>query len=77
MNRRKKTINNTTIPQHEIEVIAHCILPVIEKAHRQNALTLLYLWGLFPFPWSSWLGGGFALHPVAELGSFISVKENK
>ena len=28
MGRRKKTINNT-IPQHEIEAIAHCILPDI------------------------------------------------
>ncbi len=29
MSRRKKTINNTNIPQHEIESIARCILPDI------------------------------------------------
>ena len=29
MGRRKKLINNTTIPQHRIEAIARCILPDI------------------------------------------------
>ena len=27
MSRRKKLINNTAIPQHQIEAIARCILP--------------------------------------------------
>lgn len=29
MSRRKKLINNTNIPQHQIEAIARCILPDI------------------------------------------------
>ena len=29
MGRRKKLINNTIIPQHQIEAIARCILPDI------------------------------------------------
>ena len=29
MSRRKKLINNTAIPQHQIEAIARCILPEI------------------------------------------------
>ena len=29
MGQRKKLINNTTIPQHQIEAIARCILPDI------------------------------------------------
>lgn len=29
MSRQKKLTNNTDIPQHQIEVIAHCILPDI------------------------------------------------
>ena len=29
MSRRKKLINNTDIPQHQIEVIARCIMPDI------------------------------------------------
>jgi len=29
LGRRKKLINNTTIPQHQIEAIARCILPDI------------------------------------------------
>ena len=29
MGRRKKLINNTTIPQHQIEAIARCIWPDI------------------------------------------------
>ena len=29
MGRRKKLINNTTIPQREIEIIARCIFPDI------------------------------------------------
>ena len=29
MGGRKKLINNTTIPQHQIEAIARCILPDI------------------------------------------------
>lgn len=29
MGRRKKLINNTTIPQHQIEVVARCFLPDI------------------------------------------------
>ena len=29
MGRRKKLVNNTSIPQHEIEAIARCILPDI------------------------------------------------
>ena len=29
MGRRKKLINNTDIPQHQIEAIARCILPDI------------------------------------------------
>lgn len=29
MSRRKELINNTTIPQHQIEAIARCILPDI------------------------------------------------
>ena len=29
MGRRKKLINNSAIPQHQIEVIARCIMPDI------------------------------------------------
>lgn len=29
MGKRKKLINNTSIPQHQIEAIARCILPDI------------------------------------------------
>ena len=29
MGRRKKSVNETNIPQHEIEAIARCILPDI------------------------------------------------
>lgn len=29
MSRRKKLINNTTIPQHQIEAVARCLLPDI------------------------------------------------
>ena len=29
MGRRKKLINNTNIPQHQIEAIARCIMPDI------------------------------------------------
>ena len=29
MSRKKKLINNTAIPQHQIEAIARCILPDI------------------------------------------------
>ena len=29
MGRRKKLINNSTIPQHQIEAIARCIMPDI------------------------------------------------
>ena len=29
MSRRKKIINNTDIPQHQIEAIARCIMPDI------------------------------------------------
>lgn len=29
MGRRKKLVNNTSIPEHEIEAIARCILPDI------------------------------------------------
>ena len=29
MSRRKKLVNNTDIPQHQIEVIARCIMPDI------------------------------------------------
>ncbi len=29
MDRRKKPINNSGIPQHAIETVAHCILPDI------------------------------------------------
>ena len=29
MSRRKKLINNTDIPQHQIETIARCIMPDI------------------------------------------------
>ena len=29
MSRRKKLINNTAIPQHQIEAIARCLLPDI------------------------------------------------
>ena len=29
MSRRKKLINNTSIPQHKIEAIARCLLPDI------------------------------------------------
>ena len=29
MSRRKKLINNTDIPQHQIEAIARCIMPDI------------------------------------------------
>lgn len=29
MSRRKKLINNSSIPQHEIETIARCIMPDI------------------------------------------------
>ena len=37
----------------------------------------LRLWGRFLLPWASRLGGGLALHPVAEVGAFVAVKENK
>ncbi len=40
MGRRKKLIKNTTIPQHQIETIARCILPDImvfyEREERQR-----------------------------------------
>ena len=40
MSRRKKLINNTAIPEHQIEAIARCILPDIlafyESAQGQN-----------------------------------------
>lgn len=26
--------------------------------------------------WPPWLGSGLALHPVAEMGGFVAVKEN-
>ena len=29
MSRRKKLVNNTNIPQHQIEMIARCIMPDI------------------------------------------------
>ena len=29
MSRRKKLVNNTSIPQHKIEAIARCLLPDI------------------------------------------------
>lgn len=29
LGRRKKLVNNTSIPQHEIEIIARCIFPDI------------------------------------------------
>lgn len=29
MSRRKKLINNTAVPQHQIEAIARCLLPDI------------------------------------------------
>ena len=29
MSKQKKTVNNTDIPQHQIEAIARCILPDI------------------------------------------------
>ena len=29
MGRRKKLVNNTSIPQHEIEALARCLLPDI------------------------------------------------
>ena len=44
MGRRKMLINNTTIPQHQIEAIARCILPDIlafyesEKGQRAFAI---------------------------------------
>lgn len=43
MGRRKKLINNTNIPQHQIEAIARCIMPDIlafyesEKGQREFA----------------------------------------
>ena len=37
----------------------------------------LRLWGLLLLPGASRLGGGFALHPVSEVGAFVSVKENQ
>ncbi len=43
MSRRKKLINNTTIPQNQIEAIARCILPDIlafyesEEGQRESA----------------------------------------
>lgn len=114
MGRRKKLINNTDIPQHQIEAIARCILPDIlafyeseegqrefsewkkqremetqkaktESGHRKSGVSsenggtppFLRLYGFLLFPWLSWLGGRFALHPVAEIGGFVTVKENK
>ena len=44
MSRKKKLINNTAIPQHQIEVIARCILPDIlafyesEEGQREFAI---------------------------------------
>lgn len=44
MSRRKKLINNTAIPQHQIEAIARCILPDIlafyenEEGQREFAI---------------------------------------
>lgn len=44
MSRRKKLINNTTIPQHQIEAIARCLLPDIlafyesEEGQREFAI---------------------------------------
>ena len=114
MGRRKKLINNSAIPQHQIEAIARCILPDIlafyesEEGQREFSLNrrsrengeargknriwtwqrrdiirkwwhpaFLRLYGFLLFPWSSWLGGRFALHSVAEIGAFVTVKENK
>lgn len=43
MSRRKKLINNTDIPQHQIEAIARCLMPDIlafyesEKGQREFA----------------------------------------
>ena len=37
----------------------------------------LRLGSLFLLSWASQLGGGPALHPVAEVGAFVAVKENK
>lgn len=31
MSRQKKVINNTNVPQHEIDAIARCLLPYILK----------------------------------------------
>ena len=44
MSRRKKLINNTAIPQHQIEAIARCLLPDIlafyesEEGQREFAI---------------------------------------
>jgi len=36
LSRRKKLINNTGIPQHEIEAIARCIMPDILAFHESE-----------------------------------------
>ena len=36
MSRRKKLINNTTIPQYQIETIARCILPDIPAFYERE-----------------------------------------
>ena len=36
MGRRKKLVNNTSIPQHEIEIIARCIFPEIHAFYESE-----------------------------------------
>ena len=36
MSRRKKLVNNTSIPQHKIEAIARCLLPDILAFHKSE-----------------------------------------
>ena len=36
MSRRKKLINNTDIPQHQIEAIARCIMPDILASYESE-----------------------------------------
>ena len=49
-----------------------------ETAYRENGIRhFLFCKNLFFLPRSSWFGSWLAPHPIAEIGAFVSVKENK
>lgn len=63
--------------------IVYCISPALsifpwmKNSVEGNSLTSVYLYGCSLFSWPSWLRSGLALYPVAEIGGFVTVKENK